>query len=149
MEHGNRFVHGDANRCPEYRTWRHMKSRCLNPNVPEYRYDGARGITISPRWLDSYEAFLADVGRRPGPDYRLERIDNDGNYEPGNCRWATIKEQSRIRRSNHMVTCDRRSQSIAAWAEELGIKFHTLKNRVRRGWSIERAFQRANNTRRR
>jgi hypothetical protein len=75
-----------------------MKQRCLNQNNKRYEDYGGRGISVCDRWLHSFENFLADVGRKPGLGYSIDRINNDGNYEPGNCRWATKLEQSRNRR---------------------------------------------------
>jgi hypothetical protein len=89
----------------EYRAWHGMKTRCTNPNRPDWKNYGGRGITICERWANSYEAFLADMGRKPSPAYTLDRINNDGNYEPGNCRWTTWDLQSRNKRPRpRMVT---------------------------------------------
>lgn len=81
---------------PEYQAWRDMRKRCLNPNHYAYARYGGRGITICARW-DDFAPFLEDMGLRPGPTYSIERINNDGNYEPSNCKWATKKEQGRNR----------------------------------------------------
>lgn len=100
-----RTTHGDTSRAggkklpPEYIAWTSMKNRCTNENCAHYGDYGGRGIEVCGQWMQSYEAFLAHVGRRPGPDYSLDRYpDNDGNYEPGNVRWATRPQQRANRR---------------------------------------------------
>jgi len=82
----------------EYYTWLHMKQRCTNPLATDYEYWGGRGIKVCEEWMCSFEKFLEHVGPRPGDGYSLDRIDNDGDYRPGNVRWATAKQQASNRR---------------------------------------------------
>ena len=85
----------------EYRTWVAMKRRCYSPNSTGFKYWGGRGIHVCDQWLKSFEAFLSDMGKKPSPKHSLDRINNDGNYEPSNCRWATNTEQrNNTRRTN-------------------------------------------------
>lgn len=92
----NNLTHG-LTQTNEYRIWAGMQQRCSNPNRPEYPNYGGRGIRVCERWGD-FELFLGDMGPRPGLEYSIDRINNDGNYEPGNCRWATKSEQQSNRR---------------------------------------------------
>lgn len=95
--------HG-MHRSAEYGIWAGMKYRCNNPKSRIYNYYGGRGITVCDRWLHSFEAFYADMGPRPSPKHSIDRIDNDGNYEPGNCRWATQAQQAaNQRRGNQHI----------------------------------------------
>jgi hypothetical protein len=113
---------------PVHRSWMSMWQRCTNPNDSAFKNYGGRGIAICERWA-VFENFLADMGPKPDA-YELERQDVNGNYEPGNCRWATIKEQANNRRTNRFITHEGRTQTLAQWAEELGIKMHTLYRRI-------------------
>lgn len=90
-------THG-LSKTKEHRAWLEMKRRCFNPDRPGYQNYGGRGITICSQWINNFEQFLADVGYKPDDSYSLDRIDNDGNYEPGNVRWADRKTQSRNQR---------------------------------------------------
>src|SRR5688500_2796112 len=105
-----------------------MKTRCSNVKSDRYPFYGGRGIRVCERWAD-YDAFIADVGRKPSPLHTLERINNDGHYEPGNIRWATKKEQARNRRSTRVVA----GVSLTEAAERHGISASTLAMRLRRG----------------
>lgn len=94
-------THGMA-RTPLYKVWSEMKRRCKNPNDPKYKYYGARGISVCASW-DSFENFYRDMGERPTPKHSIDRINNDGNYEPENCRWATALEQRHNQRKSGTV----------------------------------------------
>jgi lambda repressor-like predicted transcriptional regulator len=117
-----------------YKSWLNAKGRCFNPNVPKYARYGGRGITMCPEWRASFAAFLADMGECP-PGLTLDRIDNNGNYRPGNCRWATRHEQQRNKRNNRFVELDGVRMAAAGAAERLGLRQDTLRNRLRAGWS--------------
>lgn len=106
---------------PEYFRWLNLKTRCANPKDPAYADYGGRGIAVCQRWMDSFEAFLEDVGERPSPEHSIDRIDNNGNYEPNNVRWATKQEQANNRRNNVQVTYNGETKTLAAWAREAGI----------------------------
>ena len=120
-----------------HRIWVSMRQRCENPNDPAYGNYGGRGIKVCKRW-SKFEDFLADVSPRP-EGTSLDRIDVNGHYEPGNCRWATKKQQSRNRRDNRVLTIRGKSQTIAEWAEETGKMPGTISIRLSRGWSEEDA----------
>lgn len=127
----------------EYHSWVGLKSRCSNPNMIEYRNYGGRGIVVCERWLDKdkgFENFLEDMGECPD-GFSLDRIDVNGNYEPENCRWATVEEQCNNKRTTHKIEFNGKNLSIAQWASELGIKYGTLWGRLHSPlWTVEEAL---------
>lgn len=129
-------THGKS-RTREHRIWCGMISRCtLVTNVKYPRY-GGRGIKVCERWRRSFADFLADVGPAPSPRHSLDRIDNDGNYEPGNCRWATAVEQGMNTGKNVVLEIRGEKLCVTEWARRYGIAMTTVWNRLRRGWPPE------------
>jgi hypothetical protein len=119
-----------------FRAWESMFWRCDNPEHEAYGRYGGRGITICQQWRDSFLSFLEDMGDPP-KGLTLDRIDNDGNYEPGNCRWATRTQQQRNRTKNRRLTLHGVTLCVAEWAEKLGVKRDVLYDRLRRDWTDE------------
>ena len=111
-----------------YRRWKNMRNRCNNPNNPSYKHYGGRGINVCRRW-DDFETFLADMGTRP-PGTEIDRRNNEGNYEPDNCRWASHKEQSENMRRNHIIEFDGKSLTLSQWSAITGIAQSTLRARL-------------------
>lgn len=125
-----------------YNIYRCMITRCENPKVKDYRFYGGRGITICQEWRESFHAFKEwAINNGYRPDLTIERRDNNGPYSPENCRWATVKEQARNRRTTHLVTYNGVTRSMADLAEEHGIPYGVFALRLRRGWSVERAVK--------
>lgn len=124
----------------EYRAWQAMKRRCDNLKSRNYRLYGGRGIRVCDRWLHSFPTFLADMGPRPSPAHSIDRIDSDGSYEPGNCRWATAEVQSQNRRSARLITFRGETLSLTAWAARIGVRPSALWLRLSKGWPLERAL---------
>jgi hypothetical protein len=124
-----------------YRIWCAMITRTTNPNFDRYADYGGRGITVCPEWRESFEAFVRDMGPSYADHLTIDRVDVDGNYEPGNCRWATYKEQARNTRRNRYLTFRGRTKAVAEWAEVLGLKPQAVIDRLDdSGWSVERAL---------
>ncbi len=121
---------------PEHHAWRSMYQRCNNPNNPQYHLYGGRGISVCPRWRESFENFLADMGPRPEANYSVDRIDNDKGYSPDNCRWANDLEQSNNTRHNRRITFGGETHTLAEWAKITGISKSGLRWRLASGWSI-------------
>lgn len=116
-----------------------MIQRCYDPKVKSYHRYGGRGITVCDRWRESVINFVADMGNAPDSKHSLDRINNDGNYEPSNCRWATMKEQHRNKRNNRFLTHAGETLVIQDWAIRIGIDHTTLVNRLQRGWTVEKS----------
>lgn len=135
-------THGRGNTAnPEYACWSNMRQRCLTPGATNYKDYGGRGIKVCDRWLNSFENFIADMGMPPTPKHQIERRDNNGNYEPSNCYWATRKEQANNQRSTVILTLNGESKTISQWAEKSGLGYRTFYQRVTRyGYSLERAL---------
>ena len=136
------FRHGfktAKNTASEYIIWNGMLARCLNPQNPNYHRYGARGIKVCDRWREDFVHFISDMGRRPSSQHTLDRINNDGDYTPGNCRWATMKDQCRNRRSSRYLTANGKTMTSAEWAENTGLSQSLIHARLKLGWSEDRA----------
>lgn len=138
VSHGHTFR---GKTTPEWKCWSDIKQRCLNSDHKFFEYYGARGITISDLWKDDFAAFLAHVGPRPTPKHTIDRYpNNDGNYEPGNVRWATRKEQIDNRRSTHFVMIDGAKLPLSTVIKERALDRRLVMSRVEHGWAPERAI---------
>ena len=128
-------------RTPEYYAWQNMRSRCTNSKRKDWPQYGGRGITVCERWMNSFEAFFSDMGPRPSGEHSLDRYPNqDGNYEPSNCRWATKDEQMQNTRATARIAFNGETMGLAAWARRVGINKQSLRDRLDRGWPLEKAL---------
>lgn len=123
----------------EYRTWHGIMTRCYKQTDKHWPHYGGRGIKMCERWM-SFQNFYEDMGPRPNDKHSIDRINTDGNYEPGNCRWATAKEQGRNRRNNKKITFNGETLCVAEWEQKMGVPRNTISSRIRVGWSTERAL---------
>ena len=125
-------------RLPEYTAHRNMLARCYNENNTFYPDYGGRGIRVFPEWLGpkGFETWFAHIGSRPSPEHSLDRIDVNGDYAPGNVRWATREEQSNNKRNNVQLTHENQTKSISQWAKITGIHRTTIKSRLLAGWPV-------------
>lgn len=125
---------------PEYKVWKSMNDRIANPNNKHWNRYGGRGISICDRWRD-FDNFITDMGQRPTPKHQIDRINNDGNYEPSNCRWVTKTENMRNTSLCVEFKYKGQSKTLGEWSEIYGLNRMTLYNRVNRlGWDIEKAL---------
>lgn len=141
-KHGRpRTTHGMTH-TPEFATWQRMINRCRYLHHRPNRRHAGRGIRVCERWLgeNGFVNFLADMGPKPSPQHSLDRINNDGNYEPGNCRWATRSQQQRNTSYNRIIVYDGLALCTQEWQERTGIPRARIEQRLRRGWSVARAL---------
>lgn len=129
----NGTIHGLEYTCFS-KLYKGIKQRCYNPNHKNYDRYGGRGIRMCDRWLSDIRNFAADMGERVDKKLTIERIDNNGDYSPENCKWATRKEQGNNTIRCHPVTIDGVTKNISQWSEYFGIKRSTMSGRVRKGW---------------
>jgi len=139
VTHGDAFV-GRVKRL--YKIWLNMKARTSNPKTRSYPLYGGRGIKVCGEWWNRYESFR-DWAKSTGynDSLSIDRIDNDGNYEPSNCRWASNKEQCRNRRSNRLLTIGGETQTMIEWSIKRGINYKKVHSRLKAGWAPERALE--------
>lgn len=126
---------------PTYRAWCAIKRRCYNTRDEQYKNYGARGIKMYKDWVSSFETFYKEIGEKPGPEYSIDRINNDGNYEPGNCRWAIKKEQCANRRNTVKIEYNGKKEVLSELCEKLGLDKDLVRDRIKKsGWSIHKAM---------
>jgi hypothetical protein len=136
------LIHGESKpQTSEYMAWAGMIKRCYNPRTKKYPGYGGRGIAVCPEWRESYQTFLSDMGRKPTPKHSLDRYpNNDGNYEPGNCRWGTPEQQMQNTRYNRLLTINGVTHCHSEWARRLGVGDTFLRYRLERGMAAMRAI---------
>lgn len=136
----SRLKHGKSRTgSVEYEIWKGMKARCENANHSSWFRYGGLGVSVCQRWRESFEAFLSDMGPRPSERHSIDRYpDKDGNYEPGNVRWATDVEQARNRRNSIMLTLGDVTRTLPDWSDATGISQNVLYMRYRKNWTHER-----------
>lgn len=139
-----RLTHGLI-KTPEYSAWRNAKNRCYNQKYKLFHCYGGRGIIMCDRWLgdSGFTNFLLDMGNKPSPKHTLDRYPNqNGNYEPTNCRWATYKEQQNNRRNNKLIEHNGEIISQAAWAERLGVTSERIRKELSKGVPFKNIYSR-------
>lgn len=142
LARARQYKHGQAvhaTETAEYRTWMRMIARCHNPNATGYQNYGGRGISVCAQWRTSFVQFFADMGPRPS-DHSIDRRDNDGDYDSGNCRWASRKQQQRNTSQNRYILLSGERRALSEWCEIKGLNYNKVKSRISRGWPDERAL---------
>jgi len=125
----------------EYRAWTNMKQRCLNPKSLNFVNYGGRGIKVCDKWIHSFENFFQDMGPKPSAVFSIERINNNGNYEPSNCKWASRREQNINRRNTGFFTALGQSKTIRQWSELTGLPIGTIRSRIKHGFLPDEVVQ--------
>lgn len=126
---------------PEYKIWCGINKRCYNKNCLKYRIYGAKGIIVCERWKHNFPNFYADMGPRPSPNHSIDRIDNNGNYEPSNCRWTDNATQQNNKATNVKITIKGKTKTLKQWSEHAGLTYMAVFLRYKRlGWTIERSL---------
>ena len=142
----SKLRHGHARRgamTTEYVIWQAMKRRCIDPNHKKFRNYGGAGVTVCPKWMGSFEAFLADMGSRPSPKHSLDRYpDRKGNYEPCNVRWATKAQQFANRDIARLIIINGKERPLADVCRDLNADLKVVRNRLNLGWSLADVFSR-------
>lgn len=138
-------IHGMTN-SNEYHAWEGLIQRCTNPNNPKYPKWGGRGIKVCDRWVNSFENFFEDMGKRPSKNHSLDRFpNNDGHYELTNCRWANRQEQANNRRSNFIVEYKGQKEPLKKLTDLYGLRYSIVIQRIKKlGWSVSDAFEKPN-----
>ena len=125
-----------------YIAWKNIKERCYNPNSPNFKHYGGRGIFVCDKWKANFKEFQqwsVENGYKKG--FSIDRIDNDKGYSPDNCRWVSKKEQANNKRNNHFLTYQGKTQTISQWAEEIGVSRELISRRINKlGWDVERTL---------
>lgn len=134
-----RNAYGRVN-SPEYAAWASMKDRCFNSNHRAYHNYGGRGIKVCDEWVNSFETFLQDVGRRPSARHSLERVDNEIGYLSSNVVWATQADQDNNKRTNRIIEFGGETRTLTQWATLQGMSKETLHSRLKAGWGVEKAL---------
>jgi hypothetical protein len=125
-------------RMREYFIWKGIIRRCTDPKCKEFQWYGAKGITVCKRWLESFDNFLSDLGPRPSPAHSIDRINTYGNYEPENCRWATMKQQVENRRNIHWITFNGETMPLKWWAKRFHLTYSMVLKRLSNKWPLPR-----------
>lgn len=137
---GRKYSSHSSIRRDEYGIWKNMRRRCHNLNNSRYHDYGGRGITVFEKWRESFQEFYDYIGPRPSKSHTLDRINNNGNYEPGNVRWATIEEQYRNKRNTRMLTYNNFTRTMAEWSRIVHIPPNTIRGRIEMGWTTHEAL---------